>query len=104
MKRLVVGAVSAGVVAASLLAVGTTASAGEVLLVDDDGLQCATEITSISAALDLASNGDTIQVCPGRYVVDADNAINVSKSVSIIGPVEALTDVDARHWLLLTWI
>ncbi|MEU6220565.1 right-handed parallel beta-helix repeat-containing protein [Streptomyces sp. NPDC047022] len=38
------------------------------LIVDDDGVQCPTAtFTTIQAAVNAASPGDTIQVCPGTY-------------------------------------
>ena len=65
----------------------TPASAGQTLVVDDDGQQCgAGSYPTITAALDQAVDGDKIQVCPGRY----DGGIHVTKSVSIVGPVKAL--------------
>ena len=69
----------------------TAASADQTLVVDDDGQQCgAGAYRTISAALHDAVDGDTIKVCPGRY----DGGIHVSKSVSILGPVEAVHEVD----------
>ena len=69
----------------------TPASAGQTLVVDDDGQQCGAGASrTIIAALDRAVDGDTIKVCPGRY----DGGIRVSKSVSIVGPVDALAEVE----------
>jgi nitrous oxidase accessory protein NosD len=45
-----------------------TASASATLLVDDDGAQCPNaDYTSIQAAVDAASPGGTVIVCPGVY-------------------------------------
>jgi len=60
------------------------------LVVDDDGLASDTDCdaptptayTTIQAAINAASNGNTIKVCPGTY---AENLI-VDKSLIIIGP------------------
>ena len=54
--------------ASALLAVAPAASAA-TRTVDDDKAQCpAAAYTSIQAAIDAASNGDVITVCPGTYV------------------------------------
>jgi hypothetical protein len=42
-------------------------SGGPVLVVDDDGAQCPTPYTTISAAVAAAAPGTTINVCPGTY-------------------------------------
>src|SRR5215204_2838459 len=91
MKRLTctTAAVVATLTASRLGA--TTASAGETLVVDDDGIQCGAEAyTTITAALDSALDGDTIRVCPGRY----GGRIHVSKSVRIVGPLTPITTDD----------
>jgi parallel beta-helix repeat protein len=61
----------AGVVALSLLAfgsVGAGAASAATLTVDNDKVQCPTAgFTKISAAINAAAAGDTINVCPGGY-------------------------------------
>ncbi len=42
-------------------------SGGPVVVVDDDGAQCPTPYTTISAAVAAAAPGTTISVCPGTY-------------------------------------
>src|SRR3984893_10366668 len=52
------------------------------LLVDDDKVQCpAATFTSIQAAIDAASPGDLIRVCPGAY----REQLSINKSLSIEG-------------------
>jgi Periplasmic copper-binding protein (NosD) len=87
---------AAAILSATILTMfsATAASADQTLVVDDDGQQCgASAYGTISAALDDAVDGDTIKICPGRY----DGGIHVSKSVSIVGPVDAVREVDCLH-------
>ena len=66
------------------------AAAATTILVDDDLVQCPTAtFTSISAAVAVASPGDTIQVCAGTY----NEVVQVSKTLTILG---AQATVDAR--------
>lgn len=54
---------------------------GEVVLVDDDGRQCpGADYTSVQAAIEGASDGDSISVCPGAY-----HSFVVNKQVTLIG-------------------
>ncbi len=62
-----------GVSDAELLSVGPTASAtaasGDLLIVDDDGLDCPNaEFTTIQSAVTAATPGDKIKVCRGTYI------------------------------------
>jgi hypothetical protein len=91
MKRLMFGAVAAAVAMTGSMFNAPVASAGQTLVVDDDGQQCgATTYPTITAALDQAVDGDIIRVCPGRYA----GGIHVSKSVRIVGPVDAVGEVE----------
>ncbi len=63
---------------------------GATLSVDDDGVDCpAAPYSSIQAAVDAASPGDTIAVCPGTYVEGtgqvATNAVTIAKSLTLKG-------------------
>ena len=60
------------------------------LVVDDDGIECpARDFSTIQAAVDAASAGDTIEVCPGTY----NEQITINKSLTLNG---AQAGVDAR--------
>jgi hypothetical protein len=79
-----------------LMVVGAPGEAATTLVVDDDGMASATNCnasdpayTTISAAVLDASNGDTIQVCPGTYIEN----IVLDKSLTLKG---AQAGVDAR--------
>jgi len=93
MTRLIFGAaVTAVAVTASMFAAMTPASAGTVLVVDDDGQQCgAGAYPTIAAAVAAAADEDVIRVCPGLY--PTATPIDVSKSVSIVGPVDAVNEL-----------
>ncbi len=54
--------------AIALLAFSTSAFGGQTFMVDDDGKECPQSLTSIQAAVDQASAGDTIVVCRGTYL------------------------------------
>jgi parallel beta-helix repeat protein len=69
---------------AGLLPVGLAAptSAAATLLVDDDRVQCRNAaFSSIQAAVDAASPGDTVRVCAGLY---REN-VQVNKTLTLIG-------------------
>jgi hypothetical protein len=54
--------------AACLLAIGATPASAKQHLVDDDKAQCPkADFTSIQAAVNAASPGDKVNVCPGEY-------------------------------------
>src|ERR1041384_5310016 len=58
------------------------AAAATTIFVDDDLIQCPTAtFTSISAAVAVASPGDTIQVCAGTY----NEVVQLSKTLPILG-------------------
>lgn len=62
-----------GVSDAELLSVGPAASAtaasGDLLIVDDDALDCPNaQYTTIQSAVTAATSGDKIKVCPGTYI------------------------------------
>ena len=59
------------------------------LMVDDDSACPGAAFTSIQAAINAATSGDTIQVCAGTYNED----ISVNKSVNIVGSGAAVTTV-----------
>lgn len=62
---------------------GVRASAPATLVVDDDHVQCPdAAYTTIQAAVDAASAGDTVQVCPGTYA----EGVAVAKALTIVGP------------------
>ena len=70
--RLSVTVLALLTVVAATLAVESPAIASppssHTLVVDDDGAQCGPHAySSIQAAVDAASRGDHVRVCPGRY-------------------------------------
>src|SRR5687768_8055486 len=67
-------------------------------VVDDDGLgdaaNCDSAVpafTTIQAAVDAASPGDTIKVCPGTYTAD----VNITKSLTLQGAQMGVDPNDA---------
>ena len=67
---------------ASAVAVSLQAS-HHTLVVDDDGADCPeATFQSIQAAVDAASAGDTIEVCPGTYL----ERVSVTKTLKLLGP------------------
>src|SRR3954451_23164194 len=55
--------------AASVLLSGAPTAFAATLTVDDDRAECpGATYTSIQAAIDAASSGDVITVCPGTYI------------------------------------
>ncbi len=81
----------AGLALVVMIGSGTKrAAAATTHLVDDDLVQCPTAtFTSISAAVAVASAGDTIKVCAGTY----NELVQVDKTLTILG---AQATVDAR--------
>jgi hypothetical protein len=89
LARSLALAVVAGVCCA--LAVAAPAHAGETLVVDDDRKDCPdAETTSIQAAVDNASEGDRVEVCPGNYpesiTVDTDAVELVGDRATVVDP------------------
>lgn len=71
-----------------------SASAGEVLLVDDDQLQCPTAAyTSVQSAVLAAQPGDTVQVCEGRY---QETVRVTTNGVRIMGEGPGGVDLDGQ--------
>jgi nitrous oxidase accessory protein NosD len=69
-------------------------TADPVILVDDDKVQCPTAtFTTIQSAVDAASSGDTIRVCPGTYV----EQVTISKSLTIRGDNGAIVMPSTLH-------
>lgn len=75
--------------AAVALALGASGAFGATLKVDDDGVQCGAQaFTTIQAAVDAASAGDTIKVCPGTYA----EKVTVTKTVKLKGKAPKVAD------------
>jgi hypothetical protein len=79
-------------VAACVLAfaAGSSATLVPTFVVDDDGLQCATAIRSIQAAVVAAPEGALIRVCPGTYA----ETVVVTKPLTIRGQRDAVEAID----------
>ncbi len=80
--------------ASLLVVIGTLvavpAANAATLAVDDDRAQCpAAQFASIQAAVNAADPGDTVAVCPGRYVegsgAPGTNALTITKDLTIRG-------------------
>ena len=80
--------------ASLLVVIGTLvavpAANAATLAVDDDRAQCpAAQFASIQAAVNAAAPGDTVAVCPGRYVegsgAPGTNALTITKDLNIRG-------------------
>ena len=89
---LLAGAATLPAVASSpVTPAATLTAAGEVLVVDDDGVECGNAgFGVISDAVAAAAPGDTVRVCPGVY----PERVVVDKPLRIIGEREAVETVD----------
>jgi nitrous oxidase accessory protein NosD len=105
-------------VAAALLALGgvvpavaTAQFAPNVVVVDDDGVQCPhADVDSVQAAVDLVRDGGRVRVCPGRYPeqltirhpVHLQGEIGPIASLDCLDPApSAPDDVDATRFAIL---
>ncbi|WP_445152509.1 Ig-like domain-containing protein [Baekduia sp. Peel2402] len=71
------------------------------LSVDDDRTDCPTaQYTSIQAAVDAATTGDTVAVCPGNYEEGSGaigtNALTISKSITLKGAGAGLVTISPK--------
>ncbi len=87
-------------VVGTLVAVPTARAA--TLAVDDDGVQCpGAQFASIQAAVNGANPGDTVAICPGRYVEGdgaiGTNALTIDKSLTIKGAGADLVVIQPRR-------
>lgn len=91
---------------ALLAVVGTLVAApaahAATLAVDDDGVQCpGAQFHAVQAAVNAANAGDTIAICPGRYVEGngalGTNALTISKSLTIKGAGADVVVIEPRR-------
>src|SRR6266511_6300380 len=67
------------------------ATAPPILVVDDDGAQCAkADFATIQAAVDAAPEDGLVRVCPGLYA----EQVSVAASLTIRGDAETVEAVD----------
>jgi hypothetical protein len=71
------------------------------LTVDDDKADCpAAAYTTVQAAVDAAATGDTVVVCPGRYVEGngspGTNAVTITKSLTLKGAGADLVSISPK--------
>jgi hypothetical protein len=83
------------------LLLASTAQAATTLTVDDDRTDCpAAQYTSIQAAVDAATPGDTVAVCAGDYEegtgAQGTNAITISKSITLKGAGAGLVHISPK--------
>jgi hypothetical protein len=79
------------------------AASAATLSVDDDRRDCtAAAYTSIQDAIDAAAPGDTIAICPGRYVegngAANSNALTIDKSLTLKGAGADLVTIAPRRY------
>ena len=87
-------------VAGALLA--APAAHGATLSVDDDGLDCpAAPFTSIQSAVNAASAGDTVAICPGAYAEGTGavgtSALTIAKSLTLRGAGAGMVRISPRQ-------
>jgi parallel beta-helix repeat protein len=75
-----------------LVALSQPALAQRVVLVDDDGAQCPGAAATIQEAVERASTGTTILVCPGTYTGTVNIAGSEKNGIQLmaVGPVEGV--------------
>lgn len=79
-----------------------TSTGGQTIVVDDDGQQCDTAITSITAGVKAATSGDTVRICPGTYTervsVETSNLfIRGEGNATIVSGLGSGLKVNASH-------
>src|SRR5215203_3971695 len=79
------------------------AASAATLSVDDDRKDCtAAGYASIQDAIDAAAPGDTIAICPGRYVegngAANSNALTVDKTLTLKGAGADLVTISPRRY------
>jgi len=90
LMKLAVTAAVAVIVAIGILGYATRHASASATLIVDDNLACpGSTFTTIQAAVNAASAGDTIKVCSGTY----NELVQVNKTLTILG---AQSGVDAR--------
>lgn len=83
--------------------IGASAASAATLTVDDDKAQCpGAAYTHIQNAIDAATSGDTVSVCPGNYIegigAQGTNALTVSfKSINIRGAGADLVAIQPKR-------
>jgi hypothetical protein len=88
------------IAALGTLAVAPVARAA-TLTVDDDGADCpAAAYRSVQSAVSAAQTGDTVVICPGRYVEGdgspGTNAVTITKSLNIKGAGADLVTISPK--------
>ena len=76
--------------AVAVCVMGAGVGAAAVITVDDSG---GADFTSIQAAVDAASEGDTIEVASGTYVENVD----INKRLTLVGAGQNLVKVEADN-------
>ena len=76
------------------------------LTVDDDGADCpAAAYQSVQDAVSAANTGDTVVVCPGKYIEGdgspGTNAVTITKSLTIKGAGADLVSISPKAWPLV---
>lgn len=97
-RKSVLGAMATAI--ACFVAVPSAQAA--TLSVDDDGNECPTATyDSVQDAVDVASPGDTVSICPGTYTEGTGavgtNALTITKSLTIRGAGADLVTIQPRR-------